>query len=130
MNALRNETSIRPKVARFLAAEAALFAAASLVHAGVLGHAYGHARAATAEGIIAGVLILGLLAGRRWAGAARRIAVGVQAFALLGTLVGVFTIVIGVGPQTWPDLVFHIVLLGVLVLGIAMAARPAGCSKG
>jgi hypothetical protein len=38
----------------------------------------------------------------------RRVGLAAQGFALLGTLVGVFTIAIGVGPRTLPDVVYHI----------------------
>ncbi|MFN2556638.1 MAG: hypothetical protein ABR592_07155 [Nitriliruptorales bacterium] len=43
--------------------------------------------------------------------------IAAQGFALLGTLVGVFTIVVGVGPRTAPDIVYHFVILAVLMWG-------------
>jgi len=43
--------------------------------------------------------------------------------ALLGTLVGVLTIVVGIGPRTVPDLAFHISVLIVLGWGMVVAAR-------
>jgi hypothetical protein len=36
-------------------------------------------------------------------------------------LVGAFTIAIGVGPRTVPDIVFHVVMIGVLVWGLVTA---------
>lgn len=83
-----------------LAFQAILFAAASLVHAGVLLSGYEHSRAATAEGVIALVLLAGLVGSLVRPASARTIALAAQGFALLGTLVGAFTIAVGVGPQT------------------------------
>jgi hypothetical protein len=80
-----------------LAFQAALFGAASLVHAGILLSGYEHSRAATAEGVIALVLLGGLVAGLIRPASARTVALAVQGLALLGTLVGAFTIAIGVG---------------------------------
>ena len=36
----------------------------------------------------------------------------------MGTLVGVFTIIVGVGPQTTPDVVYHIGIVAVLLWGL------------
>lgn len=58
--------------------------------------------------------------------AARVIGPAVQGFALLGTLVGLITIAIGVGPQTAPDLAFHAGIVVVLVAGlIAAFSKPS-----
>ena len=46
-----------------------------------------------------------------------------QGFALLGTLVGVFTIAIGVGPRTVPDVAYHAIIVLVLLPGLVVAAR-------
>jgi len=111
----------RIKHLRFLIVETALFVAASLVHAGILVSGFEHARAIVAEGVIGAVLAIGLLTclirPRHAAGAA----LSVQAFALLGTLVGAFTISVGVGPQTRGDVAFHALLLLVLPAGILAA---------
>jgi hypothetical protein len=112
--------------ALIVAFEALLFAAAALVHAGVLFGGYEHARAATAEGVIAAVLACGLLACIVQPAWARPAALTVQAFALLGTLVGAFTIAVGVGPQTRADYAFHLLLLAVLVSGLVAAFRWSG----
>jgi hypothetical protein len=53
----------------------------------------------------------------------RRVGLVGQGFALLGTLVGAFTIVVGVGPRTVPDVVYHVGIIAVLALGVRMAAR-------
>jgi hypothetical protein len=52
-----------------------------------------------------------------------------QGFALLGTLVGIFTIIVGVGPRTTPDVIYHIAMVGLLVWGLATAARAAPPEK-
>lgn len=108
----------------FLLVEAASFTAASLIHSGVLITGYEHPIARIAEGIIAAVLFVGLaLAWRRppWA---RWVSLTVQGFALLGTLVGLFTIARGVGPRTIPDLVFHVGIVAVLAWGLIVAGSP------
>jgi uncharacterized membrane protein YjjP (DUF1212 family) len=46
-----------------------------------------------------------------------------QGFAILGTLVGLFTIAIGIGPRTVPDLVFHAGIVVVLVWGLIVTTR-------
>jgi hypothetical protein len=54
---------------------------------------------------------------------AHTIALAFQAFAALGTMVDVFTIAIGVGPRTGPDLAYHAVILAVLFAGLMIAGR-------
>jgi hypothetical protein len=105
----------------FLIVGTALFVAASLVHAGILVSGFEHARAMVAEGVIGAVLGIGLLACLLWAGQAAAVALSVQAFALLGTLVGAFTIAVGMGPQTRGDIALHAVLLVVLSAGMFAA---------
>lgn len=46
-----------------------------------------------------------------------------QAFALLGTMIGIFTIAIGVGPRTVPDIVYHLAIAAVLILGLVVTKR-------
>ncbi len=106
----------------FLLIEAASFAAAALVHFGVLTRGYEHQQAGTAESVIAIVLLFGLALSL--AGVPTRAAgLGAQAFALVGTLVGIFTIAIGVGPRTGPDIAYHAAIVAVLVAGLIVAAR-------
>lgn len=107
----------------FLAIEILLFAGASLVHAGVLVGGYEHAQAKTAEGMIAAVLALGLALCLLRPAAKRTTALSMQGFALVGTLVGAFTIAAGVGPQTLADKAFHGLLLVVLAAGLVAAWR-------
>jgi hypothetical protein len=75
---------------------------AALIHFGVLMTGYEHRRAGTAETVI-GVVLLGALIST-WIRpqATRTIGLSAQGFALLGTLVGIFTIIIGVGPAPHP----------------------------
>ena len=63
-----------------------------------------HGPAATAEGIIA---IVPAVAAWSWPQRARHIGPAALAFACLGTLVGTFTIAVGIGPQTRTDHVLH-----------------------
>jgi hypothetical protein len=46
-----------------------------------------------------------------------------EAFALVGTLIGVFTIMIGVGPRTLPDVAYHFAIMAVLIWGLVVAVR-------
>jgi hypothetical protein len=103
--------------------EAAAFIAAALTHVGLLIGGYEHQKAAIAESVIAVVLLIGLALTWIIARSARRIALAAQAFALLGTLVGIFTIAIGIGPRTVPDIVYHIGIVAVLVVGLLVAQR-------
>jgi len=45
-----------------------------------------------------------------------------QGFALFGTCAGLVTIALGVGPRSVPDLVFHLSVVAVLVVGLTMTA--------
>jgi hypothetical protein len=115
-----------PKV--LLAFEALLFAVAALVHAGIAFRGFEHARAATAEGVIAAILALGLIGCLAMSKRVRVVALVAQGFALLGTLVGAFTIAIGIGPQTKTDLMFHVLLLLLLPFGLLVTSKDK-CSK-
>jgi hypothetical protein len=110
--------------------EASTFVAAAAVHFGALLEGYRHRQAGTAETVIAVVLLAALaltLAPSPWP---RRAAVGGQAFAILGVLVGLFTIAVGVGPRTAPDIAYHVGILAVLVVGLAVALRDGTPSPG
>jgi hypothetical protein len=84
-----------------------------------------HARAETAEGVIAIVLAFAGITAWRWPQRARHIALAALAFAFLGTLVGAFTIAVGIGPQTRADLVLHAFLLLGLALGLVTTWQSA-----
>ena len=60
----------------------------------------------------------------------RRAAVGAQALAALGVLVGLFTIAVGVGPRTVPDVAYHLGILAVLIGGLGLAVRGGPSSLG
>src|SRR5262245_2312460 len=102
-------------VRTFLALEAVAFAAASLVHRGLLVGGYQHRQAAIAEGVIAGVLALGLLVSAASPRLTRAAGLGAQGFALLGTFVGLTMMAIGVGPQSAFDVALHIGFVTLLV---------------
>jgi len=109
----------------FLLLEAGLLGAASAVHSGLLlqGHAHGQAR--IAEAVIAAVLLAAWALSLVWLPRTRKLALLGQGFALLGTLVGLFTIAVGIGPQSAPDLVFHFALAALLLAGLYFARRTA-----
>jgi hypothetical protein len=73
--------------------------------------------------VIAIALLIGLAL--TWSGLAAVATIGIvmQGLALLGTLVGIFTIAIGVGPRTVPDVVYHVAISVVLVVGVVFASR-------
>jgi hypothetical protein len=110
-------------VRSFLSLEAAVFVAAALVHAGFLLSGHEHAKAETAEAVIALVLLTALAATVIAPPAGRRIGLAAQGFALFGTLVGLFTIAIGIGPRTPFDLVLHTTMILLLVSGLLAVAR-------
>jgi hypothetical protein len=109
----------------FLLLEAVAFGTASLIHFDVLFGGYEHQKAGTAESIIAAVLLAGLAASWIRPSATRRAGLVAQGFALLGTLVGIFTIAIGVGPRTLPDIVYHVGIVIVLVAGLVVTWRAS-----
>ena len=106
----------------FLLFESIAFALASLVHRGLLVDGFDDPGASTAEGIIAIVLVAGLVVSFVAPARTRVIGLVAQAFALLGTTIGLFLLIV-VGPQTLPDLVFHIGIYVVLIIGLIVAAR-------
>ena len=109
--------------------EAATFSLAALIHLGNLVEGYRHQAAATGESVIACVLLGGLAI--TWAPAPwrRRAFIAAQVFAILGVSVGLATIAIGVGPQTFPDVAYHVTILAVLVAGLTVAIRAAPATE-
>lgn len=115
---------LRPQAARaWMLAEALALGVASTVHAGLLVPGYAHSQARIAEAVIATVLVLASVETWLRPEHARRAAIFGQGFALVGTLVGLLTIVLGIGPHTVPDVAYHALLLAVLVTGLTVAVR-------
>jgi hypothetical protein len=103
--------------------EAAAFAAAALVHSGYPITGYEHGKARTAESVIALVLLAAVVAVWIRPRLAGSVGVAAQGFALLGTLIGAFTIAIGVGPRTTPDIGYHAGILILLIWGLILTVR-------
>ena len=107
----------------FMLFEAATFIVAALIHSGVLISGYEHSAARIAESVIAIVLLAGVVSVWVRPAVTRVAGLTAQGFALLGTLVGVFTIIVGVGPRTVPDVAYHICIIIVLAFGLVVTAR-------
>ncbi|MGH9458156.1 MAG: hypothetical protein ACRD2J_11025 [Thermoanaerobaculia bacterium] len=107
----------------FLAVEGATFVVAAMIHFGVLVAGWEHRAAGIAESVIGIVLLAALALTAVRPSWTRGLALVAQGFALLGTIVGIVTIVIGIGPRTTPDIVYHVAIVIVLVWGLVAAAR-------
>ena len=103
--------------------EAATFMVAASIHAGFLIPGYEHREARIAETVIGLVLLAGAAVTWIRPASARAAGLAAQGFALLGTFVGIFTIIIGIGPRSVLDIVYHVAILAVLVWGLAVARR-------
>ena len=110
-------------VRTFLAVEAAAFYAASLMHSGLVLAGHTHWKAATAESVIGTGLRAGLRVSLVRPGASRTAGLAAQGFALFGTCVGIFTIIVGIGPRTPVDFVLHAGFIALLVTGLARIWR-------
>src|SRR6185437_10481846 len=110
-------------IRHFVLIEGAAFLAAALTQFGVLIGGYEHQMAGRGESVIGIVLLAGLALTGILPASTRAIGLAVQAFALAGTFVGIFTIIVGVGPRTAPDIVYHICIVIVLALGLTQTAR-------
>jgi hypothetical protein len=107
----------------WMSLEGAAFITAALIHFGPLIQGYEHEKASIAESVIAVVLVIGLALTWMMPRSTRRIGLAAQMFALLATLVGIFTIAVGVGPRTAPDIAYHIGIVAVLAYGLIITAR-------
>jgi hypothetical protein len=107
----------------FLLGEAVAFGAAALVHADILPLGYAHDGASVPEGIIGAVLLAGFVLTWALPAWARAIGIAAQGFALMGSLIGLYVGVIGVGPHTIPDFVFHAGIVLALLWGLVVATR-------
>ena len=113
--------------------EAVTFLAAAAIPAGLLVGGYQHREARIAETVIAVVLLAGAIVasfGPVWA---RRAGLAAQGFALVGTIVGIVTIAIGIGPRSFADVIYHVIIVCVLIYGVVLtlhARAVAGASHG
>jgi hypothetical protein len=114
----------------FLVLQVVIFLAAASMHFGLLLSGYVHHAAGTAESVIAIVLLAGLAL--TWAPPAwnLRAAASAQAFGGFGTLVGLLTIAIGIGPRTNVDLAIHGLMLVVLTSGLVVTVRAGWSRRG
>lgn len=114
---------MRKTIRLFLLFESIAFVAASLIHLGVLVYGHEHRPAGTAEGVIGIILLTGFVLTWTLARWTSGIGIAVQAFALLGTCVGIYTIAIGIGPRTIPDVAFHVAIVIALLSGLFVTFR-------
>lgn len=113
----------------FMLFEAATFIVAALIHSGMLVAGYAHHEARIAESVIAIVLLVAVALSWLRPMWTRGVGLAAQTFALLLTLIGVFTIIVGIGPRTVPDIVYHAAIVAVLVWGLVVAWRAARCMQ-
>lgn len=120
------------RVRVFLTLEVVIFVVAAAVHFGLLRDEQRDVGAAIAESVIAAVLFAGLATAFLRPAAARTAGIAAQAFALVGTCIGL-TLVLTVGPTKGLDLVFHGIMLPLLITGLAttiVLARDARAAIG
>lgn len=106
------------RVRVFLVMEVVVFVVAAAVHFGLLRDEQRDVAAGIAESVIAAVLLAGLATAFLRPAAARTAGIAAQAFALVGTCVGL-TLVLTVGPTKGLDLTFHGTMLVLLITGLA-----------
>lgn len=113
----------RLNLARLIAAVAALsLFIASLIHFGYFIEGYTHRGAAVPEAVIGAVMVVALTLSWTRVPWGRRALIGGLGFGLAGSTLGLVLVVIGVGPQTTPDIVDHVLLVTGLVIGLFVAA--------
>jgi hypothetical protein len=119
LNGKRSILSIR----LLLFGEAVVFLIAAFVHTGLWIDGYRHREARIAESVLAGALYARL--GLSWLRPlwTRKVGLAVQGFALAGTLIGLLTIAVGAGPQTIPDILYHLGMVGLLSWGLFYTIR-------
>ena|SRR5687768_11261200 len=118
-----------PTIRLFLLLGGFSFFAASLAHLGVLVQGYEHEGAYIPESIIGAVLLAGFALTFVLPSRARAVGIAAQSIALMGSLIGLYVSVIGIGPHTVPDLVFHVGIVLALLWGLVVAAR-GGSTRG
>jgi hypothetical protein len=102
----------------FLVAEALAFTVAALIHASLPGEEFGHPDATTFESVLASILFVGYGLSRYDQSWTRRIGIAVQGIALLGAVIGRFSIIAGAGPTIVFDLVFYRAISAILLWGL------------
>jgi hypothetical protein len=105
-----------------LAIEAASLLVAAALHAGlVIPGPFD--QAAIYESSIAVILLVALALTFLGAFAARTAGLVAQAIALAGASLGLYLALLGIAPNTIPDIVYHVVLIVVLATGLVVAWR-------
>src|SRR5262249_25416075 len=102
--------------------EAAIFAAAALIHFGAIAAGYEHDKAGVAESVIATVLFAGALLTWFCPSWSRGGCIAAQAFALVGVLRGLSTMGVGVGPRRAADIASYLAIVAALIGGPIAAA--------
>jgi hypothetical protein len=121
--------SLQRLVGTILALQAAAFASTALLHSGALGPSHHHDAAAIAESVIALALFAGVAVAFVSPRRSRAAGLAAQGFALLGTLVGIFTFAVGVGPRSTLDYVLHVGFVAALATGLAVVARGGALER-
>ena len=111
-----------------LSLEGSAFALASVIHSGRVLQGYAHLQARNAEAVIAVVLFGALVLTWIRPSWFRRISLYAQAFALAGTMVGILTIIVGVGPRTTPDVIYHVAIVLLLAWGLRLSSHLPSAS--
>ena len=116
----------RAAMRTLLLAQATAFLIGCVVHSGLLMAGYEHRQASIVEAVLA--LVLYAAAVMSWIKPAwtRSDALATQGIALLGTLIGIFSIFAGKGPSTGADIVYQLVVVALLVWGLGLANRMHG----
>lgn len=114
---------LRRRLRLVMALGVVTFGGAVALHTGLILEGYEHREASIAEGVIAAALAAGLVATWIWPSRLGRIGLVANGFALLLTLVGLFTIAVGVGPRTPLDIGLHAFMTALLAVGLYMATQ-------
>ena len=115
---------MRVPLTSWMLGEAISYALAALIHAGIVMDGYENTGARIAESLIALALAFGWLIARVRSQWLRPAALWAQGLALFWTMVGVLTIVLGVGPRTIPDIIYHAAIVAALIYGLTVARQP------
>jgi hypothetical protein len=115
-------------LSRLLFTQGAVFAIACTIHAGLLFTGYEHHRAIVAEAVLAAVLVVAAVSNVADTPWRARIGLTAQASALLGTLVGLWMVLIGVGPRSPLD-VLHAAMVLMLAVGLTWTWRASRTAR-